>query len=422
MPCNYTYHDGKNCARSPRKAGYCYFHVPNEISLRNNGRHYLLRLLVLARKGDGDWRGFNLPSEIDVSNIEINCKINISETEIEKISLSSSKFHDEVIAKSCTFSEDLSLQSTHFEQNLVLDESVFLKRCDLNSIFVKRRLNALSCEFQSSFIMRGDIEHSAIFNNTTFHDKATFTFGRNITLIMNPGSVTVSGNAVSVTTGKPQLPLFKSIFRSLKKWAHDTYEMAVSMLTRIGKVLKNLALSGFSLIKKRYHKIRRKWPHERKEVKNFYLFSGEAQFENVTFENPRYVRFYGVDLRRARFRGTDLRDVSFVGNNWYQTTLGRAGLYEDVEQRNNPNYHDKTEKLPYLENTYRNIRISLENIKDFSNANDFFVGEMEAQRKQLPFFQEYLFSINALYRYVSNYGTSPLRCVFWFLFFVLYLP
>jgi|TARA_R110002153_G_scaffold234091_8_gene387529 hypothetical protein len=39
--------------------------------------------------------------------------------------------------------------------------------------------------------------------------------------------------------------------------------------------------------------------------------------------------------------------------------------------------------LPGIENTYRNIRYSLEENKDFGLANDFFVGEMEAKRRQL---------------------------------------
>ena len=43
--------------------------------------------------------------------------------------------------------------------------------------------------------------------------------------------------------------------------------------------------------------------------------------------------------------------------------------------------------LPGIENTYRNIRYSLEENKDFGLANDFFVGEMEAKRRQLKWWR-----------------------------------
>ena len=50
--------------------------------------------------------------------------------------------------------------------------------------------------------------------------------------------------------------------------------------------------------------------------------------------------------------------------------------------------------------------MALEENKSFGAASDFYIGEMEALRKQLGFFQRHLFSVAALYCLVSNYGTS----------------
>ena len=69
--------------------------------------------------------------------------------------------------------------------------------------------------------------------------------------------------------------------------------------------------------------------------------------------------------------------------------------------------------LPGIENTYRNIRYSLEENKDFGLANDFFVGEMEAKRRQLKWWRRWLLSVPAVYKIFSNYGTSPLRVLLW---------
>ena len=44
---------------------------------------------------------------------------------------------------------------------------------------------------------------------------------------------------------------------------------------------------------------------------------------------------------------------------------------------------------------------------------------MNAARKQKNFWQSWIFSINAVYRLISNYGTSPLRAFGFFVVFVL---
>ena len=165
---------------------------------------------------------------------------------------------------------------------------------------------------------------------------------------------------------------------------------------------------------------RERMPHKRTGVTSYYLFEGQASLDEMTFAEPKEVVFKGVNLQDATFRGTDLRGVTFIGNNWYQPELKRHGLIEDLRLRGINNYYDKKDPLPDLENSYRNIRFSLEANKDFSLANDFFIGEMDAKRNQLPWLKRQLFSVLALYRLISNYGTSPIRCsALWFLIVVV---
>lgn len=160
---------------------------------------------------------------------------------------------------------------------------------------------------------------------------------------------------------------------------------------------------------KRARNYRRRFPHKREDVKVFHLFYGEANFSDITFSEPKKVLYRGVNLENSSFRGTDLRGVTFIGNNWYQVRLQRNGLKDEIKFLDTTEYYSRRELLPGLESTYRNIRFSLEENKDFELANDFFIGEMNAKRRQMHWWKRWFFSILAIYRMISNYGTSPSR-------------
>ena len=69
-----------------------------------------------------------------------------------------------------------------------------------------------------------------------------------------------------------------------------------------------------------------------------------------------------------------------------------------------------------LEEAYRNMRAALEDNRSYAAAADFYVGEMEANRKLQKGAARY-FSVAALYRLLSFYGTSVPRAVAWVLGF-----
>jgi hypothetical protein len=120
--------------------------------------------------------------------------------------------------------------------------------------------------------------------------------------------------------------------------------------------------------------------------------------------------------------GTNLRGVRFLGVNFWQPELGRNGLYDEVFIRLSKEGPFRFENLPALEQTCRNARVLLEESRDFNIASDFYIAEMEALRNRLPFIKRHFFSVVALYRFVSNYGTSvgaALRIMLWL--FVLHL-
>jgi hypothetical protein len=142
-----------------------------------------------------------------------------------------------------------------------------------------------------------------------------------------------------------------------------------------------------------------------------YVFNSTVHLEQIDFRRPDRVQFRMVDLRRAYTTDTDFRKVRFYQTLWYQKKLRRNGLFHEVDAASDPTAAARFAAL--WEANYRNIRIALEESKDFNAATDFYIGELEWRRRQLPPLRRHFFSIEAMYRYLSNYGGSPLRCVVW---------
>jgi uncharacterized protein YjbI with pentapeptide repeats len=139
-----------------------------------------------------------------------------------------------------------------------------------------------------------------------------------------------------------------------------------------------------------------------------YVFGGEVHLESVDFRRPERVQFRMIDLTKAFTTDTDFRKTRFYDIRWYQPRLKRRGLFLEAWARENRTLL-RTNAM--LEANYRNIRSALEESKDFDGATDFYMGEMEARRRQLHFVKRYLFSIDWLYWALSRYGGSPKRAL-----------
>jgi uncharacterized protein YjbI with pentapeptide repeats len=136
------------------------------------------------------------------------------------------------------------------------------------------------------------------------------------------------------------------------------------------------------------------------------MFEVDGQLQDVVFLKPDQTTFSQVDLSHVYFRGTNLRGIRFLGVVWWQPRLERNGLYDELFIRLSKDGPFRYQNLPVLEETCRNARVALEENRSFGIASDFYVGEMEAARAQLSFLKRHLFSVAALYRFVSRYGTD----------------
>jgi len=139
-------------------------------------------------------------------------------------------------------------------------------------------------------------------------------------------------------------------------------------------------------------------------------------FDNAIFESPTQVIFQDIDLRNTSFKSVSLIGVRFYNTNFYQKELNRNGLYNEVNllRKTNSvklNTHKKnlnnnyTKEYDHLIHEYRQLRMAMENIKDYDNSHDFYAGEMEARKRRKWNF------ILEIYRFSSFYGTNYKRAL-----------
>jgi uncharacterized protein YjbI with pentapeptide repeats len=181
---------------------------------------------------------------------------------------------------------------------------------------------------------------------------------------------------------------------------------------------------------------------EGREVNFLYVdFQGEkTYFVKTHFEGAktdfRFSNFEGqisfrhIDLSRIEFRGADLRKIGFLDVHWYTLPRkrfwifprrGRNALFDEVTvtanvglpelrggnggQKNNAGIveRDKSE-IELVRSAYRQLKQNYEDNRNYTEAGDFYYGEMEMTRLKLPFLRRYLLSWEALYWIVSGYG------------------
>jgi hypothetical protein len=153
-------------------------------------------------------------------------------------------------------------------------------------------------------------------------------------------------------------------------------------------------------------RLRRRYARSDPNTEQFQMFAGEGQLQNLIFAKPEQTLFSQVDLSRVYLRGTNFRGVRFLGVNWWQPKLGRNGLHDELFIRHSEDGPFRYQNLPVLEETCRNVRVALEESRSFNVASDFYIAEMEAVRARLSLLRRTVFSVPAMYRMVSNYGTS----------------
>jgi hypothetical protein len=239
----------------------------------------------------------------------------------------------------------------------------------------------------------------ANFAEASFNRSVAFTGWRNVRATINVGALAI-GAAGSVAFAGENLPS-ETVWTRLRRATIRCAEKALahikgkwqSVKTHVGKQFVRLRL---------HHRYRKSSPTD--EI--FPVFGGEVEFTGINFVAPSLVSFSDVDFSRAYLRGTNVRGARFLNVNWWQPRLGRNGLYDELFLADSTDGAFRWRYLPVLEETYRNVRVALEESKSHAAAADFYVGEMNAYRARMGFWERHIFSVPAWYNILTRYGTS----------------
>lgn len=144
-------------------------------------------------------------------------------------------------------------------------------------------------------------------------------------------------------------------------------------------------------------------------------FQEEVDFTSVKFLKPELVEFRKIDLSKFRFLNTDVRKIHFIDVDWYKRK-GRNQVFDEVSS--DPDTKDFEWQL--IAQLYRRIRANYEENLRYSEAGDFYIGEMEMRKKAETSFLKKLPLL--LYKAISNYGESYYRPLCWILTILLLFP
>lgn len=317
----------------------------------------------------------------------LSCQREPEDGDFSVFNQNSVTFQQAVDFSYASFVGDTIFHNVTFKCQALFDSCQFEVRFELQYAHFEKSASFYRAEFSKRTVFRAQFVDSCNLNGTTFREGVDF---------VGWTEASMSGSGTVSLWHPAKLTVYQHIKKQLKQTREKT--------------------NGW------FYQVVRRFSTQYQGVKIFRVFEGKGQLHNVVFLKPDQVSFSEVDLSRVYFRGTNLRGVRFLGVNWWQPRLRRNGLYDELVVRYSKDGPDRFQNLLALEQTCRNVRVSLEESRDFNVASDFYIAEMEALRAHLPFCRRYLFSVAALYYFVSYYGTSVFRGLLVLAFlFVLHL-
>ncbi len=132
------------------------------------------------------------------------------------------------------------------------------------------------------------------------------------------------------------------------------------------------------------------------------------RFRRVKFDSPEDIRFDNCNLSRVSFIHTDITRVKFRNISWPHTyMLCDEELFERKKSDLEPYKADRDLTIENVLTVYRMLRENYEYNVDYETAGKFFVGEMEARRRNASSHPDKI--ILWLYKTLTLYGQSYTR-------------
>lgn len=419
--CIYKGPNNKQCNRpllsasNYRSKQYCSLHYGCDLKATGELKEnpcFMKDFQFLLDTNDGDWCGFVFPADVDFPK-EVSFQVDARDSILDSLVLDKVVFKESVDFSGAIFRNRLTVKSTIFESNATFDNCRFEGSVEFISTQFKQATSFYRADFAGRTILRANFNTLVNFNEAIFRDGVVFSGWRSVNLkVSDTLHFQFSGMTANLTTGNSKPTLKQRIQKRLTKSWNLTRNYAKQLQSKSKQIAER--------IHHRFLRFRRKFTKIAPDDEIFTMFEGEGQFQGVIFLKPDQILFSEVDLARVHFRGTNLRGVRFLGVKWWQPCFNRNGLYDEVYIKKSPDGPFRHLSLPALEETCRNARVALEENRDFNTASDFYMAEMDAVREQQGFWRRHFFSVTALYRCVSRYGTS-VGAALWVLCLIYFL-
>lgn len=403
--CIYEGPNNKKCTRLKLEVSsnifnpYCSLHYglnqkPTDECIEN--QNFVNDFEIAFKAKDGNWCGFVFPMGFQLPK-EITFAIDAQDCRFEFFDQSNVIFKKAVNFSNSIFKGDLILRNCIFEETISFDKCQFQGRVEALNVKFKKHASFYRAEFMARAILRANFVKQVIFNEAIFRDDVIFSGWRETTGKLQVG-IEFEAQASGSDIGKINSTLMQKTQYQLIRTRES--------LNNISKRLQKKSIAIAKQVHARLKIFHRRFAKVDPDTKFFRVFESGGSFQGVIILKPDQTLFSEVDLSRVHFLGTNLRGIRFVGVNWWQPALKRNGLYDEVFIRMSKDGPLRHSSLPALEEACRNARVALEENKSFNVASDFYIGEMEAVREQHPILKRHLFSVTALYKFVSRYGTN----------------
>jgi uncharacterized protein YjbI with pentapeptide repeats len=418
--CEYKFSDGQACTRG--KYGierFCVLHtIPDglRVDIDQHREDFEAKFKEESEQETGDWRGVIFPSNIDLPST-INYPIDASGAIFGNQIFKNVKFEADCKFLESQFKGHTQFNNCNFNGNVSFDYCNFNEKTEFLNVFFRKTSSFFRAIFSEKAYIRANFCGSTNFNSATFKDAVTFSGWR-----------TTSGDfiapiEISVVGSTPEALVSHSSNLTLRlrfeRGVRNTFAVLTSYARHKKNAIRRIVKRSLGLIAEKFGRFKRKNFVTKEGITDYSVFEKEVHLENVTFYKPDQVVFNNVDMSWAYLLGTNFRGVRFLGVTWFQKKLSRNGIYNEIFLRESGDASVINKNSPLLEESYRNIRVALESNLNFSAASDFYIGEMEAYRSQLNFFQRHFFSVVAWYKAVSFYGTNVFVAFRFFIWILL---
>ncbi len=324
-------------------------------------------------------------------------KLEIKKCTFDDLKLTGVTFENDVSFSECKFNK-VALANITSKSKFVVENCFFEQDAFIEGTFDHAKY--IGCEFKGAVVFTGLYQLSVEFKKCKFYEKAKWE--GQLKRVGKAGAIVRIEQMIG-SAGMHQKPEKNFIYywAWIKGFIRSNKE-------KFNVFFKKLRSKALNTVETKIHELKRQYfMSDTSEISR--LFGKTAYFRDIDFSRPDQVYFSSVNLSETTFTGTNLRGVHLEGVDFYQPLLKRHGLIYEVALSKIKDKASDLYDLPLLESKYREMRVCLEESKDFGVATDMYVGEMEAKRKQLHFLRRNIFSTEALFRLVSNYGQSAIK-------------